>query len=54
VIEDNVWIGTRAILLKGVHVGSGSVIGAGAVETRNVPPAAVVVGVPARVIREMI
>jgi len=53
VIEDNVWIGTRAIILKGVHIGTGSVIGAGAVVTHNVPPATVVAGVPARVVRDI-
>lgn len=52
VIEENVWIGTRAIILKGVHIGSGAVVGAGAVVTHDVPPAALVAGVPAKVIRE--
>jgi len=53
IIDDNVWIGTRAIILKGVHIGSGSVIGAGAVVTHDVPPAVVAAGVPARVIKEL-
>ncbi len=52
VIEDNVWIGTRAIILKGIHIGTGAVIGAGAVVTHDVPSATVVAGVPAKVIRE--
>lgn len=52
VIEDNVWIGTRAIILKGVKIGTGAVIGAGAVVTHDVAPATLVAGVPARVIRE--
>lgn len=52
VIEENVWIGTRAIILKGVHIGSGAVVGAGAVVTHDVPSAALVAGVPAKVIRE--
>lgn len=51
VIQDDVWVGTRAIMLHGVTVGRGSVVGAGAVVTKNVPPYAIVVGVPARVIR---
>jgi acetyltransferase-like isoleucine patch superfamily enzyme len=50
-IEDNVWIGARVIVLKGVTVGAGSVIGAGAVVTKSVPPGSVVVGPAARVIR---
>jgi acetyltransferase-like isoleucine patch superfamily enzyme len=50
-IEDDVWIGARAIILKGVTIGRGAVIGAGSVVTANVPPQAVVVGVPARVLR---
>jgi acetyltransferase-like isoleucine patch superfamily enzyme len=51
VIGSDVWIGSRAILLEGVNVGHGAVIGAGAVVTKNVPPYAVAVGVPAKVIK---
>lgn len=47
VIESGCWIGTRAVILKGVTVGRGSIIGAGAVVTRDVPPYSVYVGVPA-------
>ena len=52
-IEDNVWIGGGAILLPGVRVGLNAVVGAGAIVTRDVPANAVVVGNPARVIREI-
>jgi acetyltransferase-like isoleucine patch superfamily enzyme len=48
VIEDHVWIGMRAMLLPGVHVGRGAVVAAGAVVTRDVPPLCVVAGMPAR------
>lgn len=46
VIEEGCWIGTRAIILKGVRVGKGSVIGAGAIVTKDVPPYSIYVGVP--------
>jgi acetyltransferase-like isoleucine patch superfamily enzyme len=49
VIEDDVWIGTGAKVMDGVHVGRGAIIGAGAVVTRSVPPYAVAVGVPAHI-----
>ena len=51
IIEDDVWIGSRAMILSGVTVHKGSVIAAGAVVTRDVPPYAIVGGVPAKVIR---
>lgn len=50
VIEDDVWIGTRAIILPGVRIGKGSIIAAGAVVTADVKPYTVVGGVPAKVI----
>ena len=51
VIEDYVWIGGRANIMAGVTIGKGSVIGAGAVVTRDIPPYSVAVGVPAKVIK---
>jgi acetyltransferase-like isoleucine patch superfamily enzyme len=53
VIEDDVWIGARAIILKGVTIGHDSVIGAGAIVTRSVPPYSVVVGPAANVVRSL-
>jgi acetyltransferase-like isoleucine patch superfamily enzyme len=50
VIEDDVWIGCRVLILKGVHVGRGAIIGAGAIVTKNVPPLAVVGGPRATVL----
>lgn len=50
IIKDDVWIGVGARILDGVTVGKGSVIGAGAVVTRDVQAFAVVAGVPARMI----
>lgn len=51
VVDDDVWIGYRATILDGVHIGQGAIVGAGAVVTKDVPPYAVVGGVPAKVIR---
>jgi len=48
VLEDDVWIGTRALVLKGVRIGRGAIVAAGAVVTRDVAPFSVVAGVPAR------
>jgi len=52
-IENNVWIGARAIILKGVSVGTDSVIAAGAVVTNSVPPKTLVAGVPAKIIKSL-
>jgi acetyltransferase-like isoleucine patch superfamily enzyme len=49
-IGDRVWIGTRAVILKGVEIGAGAVVAAGAVVSRDVPPGTVVAGMPARVV----
>jgi acetyltransferase-like isoleucine patch superfamily enzyme len=48
-----VWLGAGATVLQGVTVGSDAVVAAGAVVTRDVPPRALVAGVPARVLREI-
>jgi maltose O-acetyltransferase len=52
IIGNDVWIGSRAIILPGVKIGNGSIIGAGAVVTRNVDPYSVVGGVPAKLIKK--
>ena len=53
-IGDNVWIGYRAMILKGVTIGDGSIVAANAVVTKDVPPHCIVAGNPAKVIRENI
>lgn len=53
VLEDRVWIGARAIILKGVCIGHDSIVGAGSVVTRSVPPHTVVAGPSARPIRQI-
>lgn len=53
VIEDNAWLGGGAIVLPGVTIGANSVLGAGAVASNDIPPNAVAVGNPAKVIRHM-
>jgi len=50
-IGDDVWIGTRVIILPGVEIGKGAVIGAGSIVTKNIPDFAVAVGNPARVVK---
>jgi virginiamycin A acetyltransferase len=52
VIGNNVWIGDNVIILSGVKAGDGAVIGAGSVVTKDVPPYAVAVGNPAKVIKK--
>lgn len=50
-IGNDVWIGARVTILDGVNIGNGAVIAAGAVVTRDVPPYAIVAGVPAKILR---
>jgi len=52
-VEDGAWIAARVTVLPGVTIGRGSVVAAGAVVTRDVPPNCLVAGVPARVLREL-
>lgn len=51
IIESDVWIGTRAIILGGVVVGKGSVVGAGSVVTKSIPPYSIYAGNPAQFVR---
>jgi acetyltransferase-like isoleucine patch superfamily enzyme len=51
VIEDNVWIGSNAVILPGVKVGCGAIIGAGAVVTKDVESFGIVAGIPATLYR---
>lgn len=50
IVEDDVWIGFNAIVLKGVRIGRGAIVGAGSVITKEIPPFTIVAGNPARVI----
>ncbi|MBI3112693.1 MAG: hypothetical protein HYZ01_14090 [Ignavibacteriales bacterium] len=53
IIEDNVWLGVRVIVLKGSHIGHGSVITAGSLVSGKIPPNVIAGGIPARVIRHL-
>lgn len=52
IVQDDVWIGLGSIVLSGVTIGEGSVIAAGSVVTKDVPPYSIAAGVPARKIRD--
>lgn len=53
VIEDNVWIGANVIVLPGVRIGAGSVIAAGSIVSKNIPPMVIAGGNPAKIIKDM-
>ena len=53
ILEPNVWLGARTIVLPGVTIGEGACVGAGSVVTKDVPPRTFVAGVPARTIRSL-
>ena len=53
VIEDDVWIGANAVVLPGVRIGTHSVVAAGAVVTKDVPPHSIVAGIPAKIIKKI-
>jgi acetyltransferase-like isoleucine patch superfamily enzyme len=51
IIEDNVWLGTNVVILKGVSVGKNSIVGAGTIITKDIPPNCIVAGNPPKIIR---
>ena len=53
IIEDDIWIGANAVVLPGVTIGHHSVVAAGAVVTKDVPPHSLVAGVPAKIIKQI-
>jgi len=52
IIEDDVWLGARSIIIAGVKIGRGSIVAAGAVVTKDVSPYTIVAGIPAKIVRK--
>jgi len=52
VVEDDVWIGANSVVLAGVHIGRHVIVGAGSIVTKNVPSYSIVLGNPARVVKQ--
>lgn len=52
IIEDNVWVGRRTVILKGVTLGNGCILGFGSVVSRSIPPHCIAAGMPAKVVKE--
>ena len=53
IIEDNVWIGYKVTIIGGITIGTGAIIGANSVVTKDIPPYSVAAGIPARVIKSL-
>lgn len=53
IIEDNVWIGERSTVLKGVTIGCGSIVACDSIVTKDVPPYTIVAGNPAKVVKKL-
>ena len=53
IIGDSVWIGRRAMIMKGVNIGERSIVAAGAVVTKDVPPDVIVAGNPAKIVKQI-
>lgn len=53
ILEENVWLGLRVIVLPGVTIGKDSVVGAGSVVTKDIPPGCIAAGVPAKIIKTL-
>lgn len=53
ILEENVWLGARVIVLRGITIGKDSVVGAGSIVTRDIPPGVLAAGSPAKIIREL-